>query len=64
MLVEPFVKVSAGSATCDDLVAHFVQALTYCGADAAHAACDVSNFLTHLISFWWVLKMYFTMLWP
>ena len=53
LLAQPFVKVTAGAAARNDLVAHLVQTMANGGPDAAHAACDVCDFLTHvLVSLW------------
>jgi hypothetical protein len=45
---DPLGVVAGGAAAGDDFEAFFVQALTNGGTDAAHTACDVSYFLTHI----------------
>jgi hypothetical protein len=49
LLVQPLVEVAARAAAGDDLEAFLVQALADGGADAAHAAGDVCNFLCHVL---------------
>jgi hypothetical protein len=50
LLAQPLVEVAARAAAGDDLEAFLVQALADGGADAAHAAGDVRNFLLHVVS--------------
>ena len=48
LLIQPLLCVAPGAATCNDFEALAVQLLANGGADAAHAACHVGNFLTHV----------------
>ena len=50
LLADPLGEVARRAAAGDDLEAFLVQALADGGADAAHAAGDVSHFLCHCLS--------------